>query len=267
MDDSGKLAPNTIYIYEMDQIWVQFIASDQGLLQELSDYFTFEVENAKWDKRYINKVWDGRIRLADMRLQRIYRGLIPNIKIFCEDRDINLVIENECTPEFVDLGTKDDVKNWIESLDNLKFKPLDYQMDAVLHALSDKRAVLQSPTSSGKSFMIYLMVRYIIDNQLIEDHEKILLTVPTVDLVNQMLEEFKEYDKTYDIEKHVHQIYGGQSKDPTYYTFETEDGNEYTFEGNEFIKLINNSVNKKLAKDITENDEIDDRWLSKLNSK
>jgi len=35
----------------------------------------------------------------------------------------------------------------------------------------------------------------------------------------------------------------------------------------DFIKLINSNVKQKLAKDITEDDEIDDLWLSKQNRK
>ena len=37
-------------------------------------------------------------------------------------------------------------------------KPRDYQLDAVNHALSNHRSLLLSPTASGKSLIIYILV-------------------------------------------------------------------------------------------------------------
>ena len=41
-----------------------------------------------------------------------------------------------------------------------KHKPRNYQVDAVYDALRYNRKLLISPTASGKSLMIYAVVRY-----------------------------------------------------------------------------------------------------------
>ena len=53
-----------------------------------------------------------------------------------------------------------------------RFKPRDYQVDAVYDALRYNRKLLISPTASGKSLMIYSVVRY-----FAERDKKILLVV------------------------------------------------------------------------------------------
>jgi reverse gyrase len=100
--------------------------------------------------------------------------------------------------------------------------------------------------------MIYSVVRYFVDKG-----QKILLVVPTTSLVEQMYKDFQDYG--WDAENYCHRIYSGREKNPLWVNVTTENGIQYKFEGNETINLINNK--KKLAKDLTETDEIDDRWL------
>ena len=57
------------------------------LAQELSDHFTFMVPGAQFMPAVRNKVWDGKIRLANLLTKTIYKGLIPYIAKFAADRD------------------------------------------------------------------------------------------------------------------------------------------------------------------------------------
>jgi len=68
------------------------------------------------------------------------------------------------------------------------YKPRDYQIEAVYDALKYNRKLLISPTASGKSLMIYSIVRY-----FVETDKKILLVVPTTSLVEQMYKDFEDY--------------------------------------------------------------------------
>jgi len=67
-------------------------------------------------------------------------------------------------------------------------KVRDYQIDAVHHAISRGRALLVSPTASGKSLIIYSLVRYYHMMGL-----KTLILVPTTSLVEQMYSDFEDY--------------------------------------------------------------------------
>ena len=86
-----------------------------------------------------------------------------------------------------------------------KYKPRSYQVDAVYDALKYNRKLLISPTASGKSLMIYAVVRY-----FTEKNKKVLLVVPTTSLVEQMFKDFEDYG--WDAEKYCHKIYSGKEK-------------------------------------------------------
>ena len=88
-------------------------------------------------------------------------------------------------------------------------QPRKYQVQGVYDALRHNRKLLISPTASGKSLMIYSLVRYYTDK-----HEKILLVVPTTSLVEQMYKDFQDYG--WDSESYCHRIYSGKEKTNEY---------------------------------------------------
>ena len=87
----------------------------------------------------------------------------------------------------------------------LSHTPRDYQIDGVYDALRHNRKLLISPTASGKSLMIYTLVRYYVDKG-----QKILLVVPTTSLVEQMYKDFQDYG--WNVDSYCHRIYSGREK-------------------------------------------------------
>ena len=85
---------------------------DEDLSREMSDYFTFEVPGAKYMPHYRRKLWDGKIRLFSPHNGRIYVGLLPYIKEFCDRNEEKLYIDKgvenernvirECVREFAE---------------------------------------------------------------------------------------------------------------------------------------------------------------------
>lgn len=195
-------------LYEYDQTWIQ-VVGDRSLVAELGEYFTYEVPNARFMPSYKNRMWDGRIRLLDYQTQKIYRGLIPYIKIFCKERGYELDVESTLEPICLHDPSTFKIDDFIKSL-GLIHTPFDYQKAAFEHAISDHRATFLSPTNSGKSLIIYMMLRYYLEFT----NKKILVCVPTIDLVDQLTQEFIDYAPTFDFKKHCHMIYSGQEKDP-----------------------------------------------------
>ena len=132
------------------------IDCDGGSCWELQDYFTFTVPGMQFMPAVRNKVWDGKIRLFNPMTKRIYAGLLPHVQRFCKERDYNLVI----APDFdADEFSLHEAQEFIDSL-GLKLTPRDYQVAAFAHAVKNRRAVLLSPTASGKSLIIYLLTQY-----------------------------------------------------------------------------------------------------------
>lgn len=181
-----------------------YIECERALAQELSDHFTFQVPGYQFTPAYKNRLWDGKIRLLDLRTNLMYYGLIPYIKKFCEDRDYKI----HFSPD-VDTTTNFSLKEAADFIKTLGLPPSlekrDYQIDAFVHAIRNKRALLLSPTSSGKSFIQYMILRYI-QTQC----KKGLMIVPTTSLVEQMYSDFKSYG--YDCEEYCHRQYAGKDK-------------------------------------------------------
>jgi len=177
---------------------------------ELREFFSFYVPGYKFMPAYRNRMWDGKIRLYNQTTGQIPAGLFPQVLSFAELREYELEIEeteygnpnegNKINPEFM--------MKFIDAL-KLPFKIRDYQFDAVCTGIQRKNAILLSPTGSGKSLIIYALMRYLISSF----EQDVLVIVPTTSLVEQMHNDFKTYG--YDVEKYCHRIYSGKDKNTT----------------------------------------------------
>ena len=158
--------------------------------QELAEYFTFEVPGAKFMPMYRNRIWDGKIRLFSPASGEIYVGLLDYVKSYCDKNNISYIEEENVDDTRDVMGTV--VRGFVKSLKakskGKTLKVRDYQLEAVGHALSRNRALILSPTASGKSLIIYSLVRYY---QMAG--ERTLILVPTTSLVEQMYSDFEDY--------------------------------------------------------------------------
>lgn len=189
------------------------INCERHIAKELSEYFTFFVPGHQFVPAFRNKIWDGRIRLFNLQTSQIYLGLLPYVEDFFRER--------EYTFEYDD--TKADVEDEFsvylakKFVDDLKVhsrgKPVDvreYQLDAFIHAMQRHRTLLLSPTASGKSLIIYLLIRQLMDYQGLKG----LIIVPTTSLVEQLYTDFEDYssENSFDVSENVHRIYQGKEK-------------------------------------------------------
>ena len=178
------------------------VTSERNIAQELSDYFTFYVPGYQFTPAYKSRYWDGKIRLLDLRTMLIYRGLIAYIEKFCEERKYTLDIDIELrTSKIFSLI---EAKEFVDTL-KLPHEVRDYQLNSFVHAIRNKRLLLLSPTASGKSLILYCIIRHL---QI--ENERGLLIVPTTSLVEQMYKDFQDYG--YDSEQYCHRQYSGKEK-------------------------------------------------------
>ena len=175
---------------------------------ELSDYFSFEVPEAKFLKRNPRyKYWDGMIRLYSPGTGELYGGLLDHLQEWAHERAYTVGFETNDwygeVEESNDFVSYEGVKVFMDKIASVK--PREYQYKAVYEALKNNRKLLLSPTGSGKSLMIYSLVRYYTATD-----KKTLIIVPTTSLVEQMVNDFKEYG--WNADAHVHKIYSGKDK-------------------------------------------------------
>lgn len=190
-----------IILRKLDEVFIKF-ECERSTAQELSDHFTFFVPGYQFTPQYKSRVWDGKIRLANLRTFSIYSGLLPYIKKFCEERDYKLEVDDELLlTENFSLKEADD---FIKTL-NVPFERHDYQLLSFVNLIRNQKGLLLSPTSSGKSFILYLIIRYIQ-----QTCKKGLLIVPRTSLVEQMFSDFKSYG--WNSEDYCHRQYAGRDK-------------------------------------------------------
>ena len=193
-----------VIIQKSNEVYLK-IKAEPHIEYELRDHFTFEVEGAKFMPQYRNRNWNGEIHLYDLRSKKIYVGLLDKIISFCERHEYSYkFVDNDYYgPPFEVNATisKEGVKDYIKSITSIKAR--EYQIEGVYDCLKHNRRLLVSPTASGKSLMIYSLVRYYVDKGM-----RILLVVPTTSLVEQMYKDFIEYG--WDAKSHCHRIYSGR---------------------------------------------------------
>ena len=182
-------------VSRLNEVYVK-IDCEPSTAYELNDYFTFDVPGAKFMPAYKNKMWDGKIRLFNAMTLTLYTGLIAYLEKFCEARNYKIEFDENFSKESFSIK---EAKDFAATL-NTKFPPRDYQLEAFIHAVRERRGLLLSPTASGKSFIIYLLARYY--------NRKTLIVVPTTSLIHQMASDFRDYGFTGEI----HKIYSGQDK-------------------------------------------------------
>jgi superfamily II DNA or RNA helicase len=195
-----------LVITKKNEIYLK-VECDPHIKYELSDQFTFDVPGAKFMPQYRSRHWDGKIRLFNIQTGEIYAGLLDKLISFCDHYNYKFeLLENKYygLPGEMDDGISlEGVRDYMSSI--CAHEPRDYQVQGVYDALKYKRKLLLSPTASGKSLMIYSVVRY-----FVERGKNILLVVPTTSLVEQMYKDFEDYG--WESEKYCHKIYSGKEK-------------------------------------------------------
>jgi len=181
-----------------------------SIAQEINDFFTFEVPGAKFMPAYKSRMWDGKARLFNIYAKELPVGLLSYLKEFAEQLEYKIVIN------ISDIGHPVSIPYITNFTQELKLtsneKPIDareYQIEAITQGINNGRSLLLSPTASGKSLIIYSLVRYY-------QHlgKKQLLIVPTTSLVEQMYGDFADYASrdSWKASENCHRIYGGKEK-------------------------------------------------------
>lgn len=199
-----------IIISKSDEVFVK-LSCEKYIAKELSEYFTFFVPGHKFTPAFKNKIWDGKIRLYNLTTRQIYAGLVPYVLEFCEN--------NSYTYEFSYSNYEDEysvyhAEKFIKGLNLHSYgepiKVHEHQIKAFITTMQKRKALFVSPTASGKSLIVYLIFRQLLDYQNLKG----LIIVPTTSLVTQLFSDMKDYSSHngFSVDDNVHYIFSGQSK-------------------------------------------------------
>tara|TARA_Y100000588_G_scaffold38168_1_gene36647 strand:+ start:1459 stop:2940 length:1482 start_codon:yes stop_codon:yes gene_type:complete len=190
------------------------ISCERHIAYELNEYFSFKVPNVQFHPKFKAKLWDGKIRLFNINTGKMYLGLYSYLKEWAEKHEYPIqsdIVEVTRNNTDYDSAYKYmlDLKPMTKG-ENISART--YQIESFAHCIRQERALLLSPTSSGKSLVIYSLIRW---HQEFLDNDKILILVPTTNLVTQMYNDFKDYSSksNWSVEEQCHIIYSGKDKD------------------------------------------------------
>jgi superfamily II DNA or RNA helicase len=194
-----------ILLEKINSVWCR-VKCDPGIQAELSQLFEFEVPGAKFMPSYKSKKWDGKIRLLKPAKDgpKIYAGLYHHIKQYALEKNYSF----DSDFDWSTVPPKNfPIKGWYSK--GKKIVPHDHQLKAIYKSLQTKRSIFISPTGSGKSLIIYTIVRLL--SELVDN--KIVILVPTISLVEQLYSDFEDYSNHDGFTENVTKIYSGLEKE------------------------------------------------------
>lgn len=160
------------------------VTCERSVAMELYERFSFESAGAAFDKRVKFGMWDGMVRLFNLRNFTIYGGLRSEVVDFLEKRGYEVSSESQRAEV-----TLEDVYAFYETLGVPGLELRENQAKCVLDVINrGGRGTILSPTGTGKSLIIYVLYRWYDD--------KTILMVPRTSLAEQMKSDFRDYGAT-----------------------------------------------------------------------
>ena len=210
-----------ITVTKIDNVWMKVLCKETYMELDIGDRFKFPIKNRKHHPKVKAGVWDGYKKLYNRKTKRMYVGLLLQLLEFCDKNDYSVYVDPDLIPNEEDSIEQEDLEHLVEFINphadpETPLEPYDDQYEAVSYMLNMNRSVCLSATSSGKSMIIYLAARiYQLMDEMQGKH--IFISVPSVDLVEQLYGDFKEYStfqgSNWNVAKHVQKISGDYCKD------------------------------------------------------
>jgi superfamily II DNA or RNA helicase len=188
--------------------------------KQLSLSLTRKLEHYNFLPAAVKRKWNGIISYFH-KDKFVPVGLWSELKEICETFKFSLEITGLADSIFYKEVSKDEFQDWVdEKFDGAvnhkgePFIPRKYQVDTAYKILCNKICISELTTAAGKSLIIFMCIAYFQEKQL---SKKILMIVPSIDLVIQAYEDFNEYN-TFLLEENkvplnIKQIHGGEKKD------------------------------------------------------
>ena len=198
-----------ICVTKTNEIYLN-IECESGIAQELTDFFTFDVPGAKYMPAFRARRWDGKARLFNAWTKEIYVGLLPYVREFAKNHNYTIHVDIASIGYDINLEKIQEFTTLLQPhVNNTPIAFKDYQIHAIHQTLRRGRTLLLSPTASGKSLIMYGLVRFHERKQ-----RKQLIIVPTTSLVEQLYTDFADYSSknNWNVADHCTRIYAGHDK-------------------------------------------------------
>lgn len=193
-------------VSKLNEVYLR-VETDYEETVAFRNYTSFFAPNFQYNPKFKAHMWDGKISYFDARTRMLPQGLFYMAEEFCKSYERPLELSSEMFEKRNPVSVEE-VNEFAKKLE-MPFAPRDYQAEEVSAAMTNAKGVVVSATGSGKSLVIYLIIRMIME----ETNGKILLVVPKVSLVEQMYSDFVSYGWK-EQEDFVEKLYSGMN--PTF---------------------------------------------------
>lgn len=195
-----------VEIYKIDNLNLQLVANDT-LINKIANHFSAFIKNKYFHPLVKSKRWDGKVFFLNKKSHIISIGFLKDLLCFCESHNYSYKLQFKIDDLINDIS-KDKLELFYKSLfENTKYTPYDYQAKAVYLALKNKIGIIHACTGSGKSLMLYIIIRY-----LALKNKNILLVVPSTSLCEQIRSDFLDYGWK-DVDDNINILYAGKKID------------------------------------------------------
>ena len=124
-----------------------------------------------------------------------HSGLIGTVYEWCKNNGITITgIDTNFTRRDLPM-TLEDFRHYVDSWE-MTITPRDYQYEAAYKILQNRQSLSQLATRAGKTLIAYMVFRYMLEHGA----KKILMVVPSIQLVKQGVEDFSEYKEFFKTE-------------------------------------------------------------------
>lgn len=200
-----------ITVKKVNEVYLH-LECEENIKAELAEYFSFFAPNYQFSPLYKKKIWNGKIYLFNRKKSLLFAGLVRYLNEFAKEKDY--AIDYDDSIDVFNEYSLEEAKQFADSLNlQSRDKPIevrDYQLAGFAKAIRYQKMLMLSPTASGKSLIIYLIMRKLFADKC----KRGLLIVPTVSLVEQMYSDFADYStgNGWNVSNNCQKIYQGQDK-------------------------------------------------------
>lgn len=186
-----------IIINKLNETFLQLECSqDQG--REIYEMFSCYVPNWKFMPLVKSGVWNGKTSFFDYNNFTIPYGALNKLIQFCKSYNYSYELTFDHIPSSKNI-TDEEIERFLKEIFPVtsKYQPRDYQITAIKELIKNSKAMIELPTASGKSLIIYSIVRYLLSKEI---KGKFIIIVPNINLVQQLRQDcidygFKEFDE------------------------------------------------------------------------
>lgn len=176
------------------------VTCDKEVAMEIYEQFTFSVPGHKFTPQYKSRsVGSVRFTFSTCERSLFHHGLLGYLLKLAQKNGWETNVDKSLKLENFDAA----IERFIdEVIPDLILEPYDYQIETFTRSIKLNKSLVLSPTASGKSFIIYLIIRFLLGKV----EGKVLISVPSTHLVKQMKADFCSYeddrflcDQTYEL--------------------------------------------------------------------